>query len=318
MPRLNIILLASLLLTACGKDNDYVYKQSSIDPISVAETHAVVGNGGQVDIVWVIDNSGSMADIQADVVANANLFMREFSQYGALDWRLILLSTSEQEGPYLGLPLSYGVNTPDFLTVFQTAVARLGTDGDATEKEFTPVLDKFHEYPLALRANAHLVLIFVTDEEEQSEISAQDFLAQVVAMKHGRQELVHAYGAYKAKDFGCDNALVYAGSPFEQLITATGGSAYSTCSPNFGGQLADLGRGIVSAVASSVILLKQRPQPTSIRVTYKGDVLPGGPLSEGGKWMYDPTVNGVRFHDLLFVDFDVKDIHIEYLVDQGE
>lgn len=319
-----LALSTCLVLAACGKNNDYVYKQSSVDAINISESHAVVADGGRVDILWVIDNSLSMSDIHSAVISNAAAFMQEFTKYGALDWRMGLLSSDISDAPYLGFKTLFDHRTPDAVRVFQDAVSQLGVAGSGTEQFFAPASQALVANPLFLRSDAWLILIFVTDEKEQSGVTAQNFMAGMAAMKGGRANMVRVYGAFNAQDFGCPTSystsdqVVYAGSPFEAVIRPSGGSAYSTCAPDFGPQLASLGRNIVGAVSSPIVLLKQRPQASSITVYYRGDILPGGPVNEGGKWFYDPQVNGIRFHDLEFVDFNVKKIRVDYQVDQGE
>ncbi|MBY0517815.1 MAG: hypothetical protein K2P81_12970 [Bacteriovoracaceae bacterium] len=313
--------LLLLVLLSCGKNTSYVYNNKQISSAVTRESHTVVGDGGQVDILWVIDNSGSMSDIQQDVIANADKFMQEFLKNNSLDWKMGLLSTSEDEQPYLGFATLFDRKDKDPVATFGAAVSRLGTSGSGTEKDFKPVMDKLNQYKSFLRPSAYLILVFVTDEFEQSDITAQNFMADMVAKKSGRAQMIRAYGAFHAKDFGCSGTydqLVYAGSVFEEVINATNGKAYSTCTPDFGIQLASLGNDIVAAISSPVILLSKRPLVSTLKVLYKGAELPAGPQSAGGLWIYDPDANGVRFHNMDFVDFNVKAVEIEFQVDQGQ
>jgi hypothetical protein len=161
-------------------------------------------------------------------------------------------------------------------------------------------------------------MIYVTDEEEQSNISATAFLNDLVARKGGRLGMIRAYGAIEAKDLGCGYSNMYAGSPYETVIKGTGGNAFGTCTPQFGAELAKLGNEIVSIVSSPVVLLNKRPLPSSLKVIYKGAELPVGPRSMGGKWFYDPNANGVRFHDYGFLDVGEQYITIDFEIDEGQ
>lgn len=312
-----------LILAACGKDTKYVHQNSGFQEIFKTESHAVVGDGGQVDILWVIDNSGSMSDIQNNVKANADKFMQEFLKNKALNWRMGLLSTDESQRPYLGFDSIFDQSDVDPVATFRQAVARLGINGSGSEKSFKPVQDKLNSYANFLRPSAHLIVIFVTDEKEQSRISAQDFLKYLLGKKNNRVSLVHAYGAFQATDFSCPDTagyeqVTYAGSPFEEVIVATNGKAYSTCTPNFGSDMASLGNDIVNAISSPIIMLEKRPMPTTIKVVYKGVELAPGPKDKGGLWVYDSEANGVRFHNMEFVDFNERSLNITYEVDQGQ
>lgn len=318
---MKILILPLLALLSCSKDSSYVYHSQQVSEFTFSETHSVIGESGAVDIVWVIDNSGSMRVIQNEVITNTEKFLREFRLNRSLDWKMGLLSTSERQAPFIGFTDHLGRSTPDPISMFQTAVRRLGTSGDATEKSFKPVMDKLREFPNFLRPSAHLVTIFVTDEYEQSRISAREFLDDMYRRKNGRKQLVKAYAALHASDFGCRTSygdqVVYKGSPFEAVITETGGKVYSTCTNDFGVELANLGNEIVAAISSPVILLSRRPIASTITVTYKGDLLVGGPKEEGGFWVYDPEANGVRFHDMDFVDFNERFVKIDFDIDRG-
>jgi hypothetical protein len=310
-------LLLLSLVVACGKKSDYVYKVEEIRSQLVSERHQL-SEEGKVDIIWVIDNSGSMAGIQQSVIQNANLFIQEFTRIQGLDWRMALLSTALHEAPYLGMPTVFDYKHRDPVSEFTSAVSRLGISGDATERSFDPILRQLNAHPNFLRPNAHIVMIYVTDEEEQSSITANGFLTNIVALKAGRLGMVRAYGAIEARDLGCSGYNVYGGSPYEAVISATKGSVIGTCSPQFGAELAKLGNEIVSIVSSPVVLLSQRPLARTIKVTYKGTELPPGPRSNGGFWRYDPDANGVRFHDYGFLDVGEQHISIDFEIDQGQ
>lgn len=314
------LLLSLLALTACGKKNDYVYPKTSFSTSAYSETHAIIAEGSKVDILWVIDNSGSMDPIQQNVIDNSYKFMEEFLKKN-LDWKMGLISTDIYESPYLGFVTPFTNKTPDSLNVFKNAVSRLGTSGSGTEKEFEPIISHLSKYPTFLRPKTHLIVIMVTDEEEQSSISAADFLKTMIAMK-GNPQLFKVYAALQAADFGCpqystSSTLNYAGSPFEAAVKGTNGKVYSTCTPDFGTKLADLSRDIISTVSSPTILLKARPIPSTITIYYKDTYLQGGDLEDKGLWTYDPENNAIRFHNLDFVDFDFKNIEITFDVDRG-
>ena len=310
-------LLMLLLLVSCDGEKSYLYKVDPFQAQLVSQRYQL-SEEGKVDIIWVIDNSGSMAGIQQSVIQNANQFIQEFTQIPGLDWRMALLSTAVYEAPYLGMPTVFDYTHPDPVSEFSQAVNRLGINGDATERSFDPIIKQLNAHQSFLRPNAYLVMIYVTDEEEQSNISATSFLNDLVARKGGRLGMIRAYGAIEAKDLGCGYSNEYAGSPYETVIKGTGGSAFGTCTPQFGAELAKLGNEIVSIVSSPVVLLNKRPLPSSLKVIYKDVELPAGPRGMGGKWFYDPDANGVRFHDYGFLDVGEQYITIDFEIDEGQ
>lgn len=312
--------LLLLLLMACGKDGGYVYNTKPFVSKLSTETYQLVGDGGQVDIIWVIDNSGSMSPIQRQVIDNANLFMQDFIKNKSLEWRMGLLSTDISEEPYLGFASYFNHTSTDPVGTFGTAVRQLGTSGSGYEQSFDPVVKNLDKFSAFLRPNAMLIVIFVTDEEEQSNISAQDFLGNLLKRKGGDINRLRVYGAFNARDFGCSSGTMmgYTGSPFEEAINATKGKAYKTCNPTFGSDLAKLGQEIVSISSRASIMLKNRPLTETLKVIYNSEELEAGPRSEGGRWFYDGESNSIRFHDLEFVDFNIKNVQVSYEIDEGQ
>ncbi len=312
-----LFLLLILNLVGCGKDNNYVHVVKNQFAVNHSETYALAEDTGKVDILWVIDNSGSMSGIQQEVILNMDKFIKEFTKNNRqLDWRMGLISTSQAEAPYIGFNTPFDYTDPDPVANFSAAVARLGTGGDAWEKSLDPVMDKLDAYPNFLRSNAFLIIVMVSDEEEQSSVKPADFLSYVIKKKMGNPKLFKAFGAFNASDLGCSSGTVfnYGGTNFETIINQTSGKVYTTCTPDFGLKLADLGKEIVSTVSSPVILLKEVPVPSTIKVSYKGVEMPGGPAEAGGFWYYDPEINGIRFHTLDFVDFNSKFAQISFVI----
>lgn len=317
------VILSSFLLFilgSCGKNNDYVHVVRNAEPLFKSETHPVLGDVGKVDILWVIDNSMSMAPIHNGVIANTDKFMQEFIQYQDLDWKMGIVSTTKSARPYLGFSSPFTNNDPYPVNTLQSAVRKLGTNGSGTEITFDTVIKQLNDHPDFLRTQAHFILIMVSDEKEQSSnYMGPIFVQEMITRKSGNSKLFKAFGAFNASDFGCTRGTTfkYANTGFEAVIQATHGKAYSTCSPDFGLKLAELGKEIISTVASKVMLLKDRPLAKTIKIEYRGAELPGGVEEVGGLWIYDPEINGIRFHHLDFVDFNVKNVSVTYEIDQG-
>ncbi len=134
----------------------------------------------------------------------------------------------------------------------------------------------------------------------------------MVALKGDPKKIV-IYGVFAATDFSCQTqeGLKYAGSPFETLINQTKGKVYKLCG-DFGTNLADLSRDLVTRVENPYIALPDRPQTSTLRVIYKGKDLPGGPVDFGGYWIYDFDLNRIVFHNLAFAPGDDEEVTVTY------
>ena len=130
----------------------------------------------QVDVLWVIDNSGSMADEQAALIGAFPSFIRYFADSG-LDWHIGVVTTDADapgEGGKLQGAAGLRYLEPDAPDPIQTfaAMARVGTDGSSDEQGrrvawlalTTPLVDGYnHGF---YREDASLHVIVISDEPD--------------------------------------------------------------------------------------------------------------------------------------------------------
>ena len=335
-------LLLLALTFGCGeKRTNYLYhdilpfeeKDDRIYPISYLNTDK------RIDVLMVIDNSQSMQSIHNNVITNAELFFEQFVDRKYIDWKLGIVSTSIMNAPFLGFdrPFSSSLIDPydpatltQAIHTFSAAVRSLGINGSTSEYVFhnaKRALDKYgaNSTNPFLRRDAHLVVIMISDEPEQSEdefgalYRAADFYDHLTQYVESNK-ILRFYGALAFADLqNCRMGLKkYAGSPFEEIINLSEGMVISACSPDFGLELAKVGRDIVSIVGSPSLLLKRRPKVETLEIYYKGGLLPPGVKEGGGFWFYEEEVNTINFYDINFVE-DIRNDHfrIEFDIDDG-
>ncbi|HUU45787.1 MAG TPA: HYR domain-containing protein [Acidobacteriota bacterium] len=168
--------------------------------------------GGYVDIVWVVDGSGSMGDDQVSIANNAGLF---FQGLAGVDFRLGVLAYTEQANPVStgGIFKPGGPGTGEFTsdeTTFATMVTAVGTSGSVTESGLTALNNALDWYPF--RAGCRRVLVLVTDED------ADDF-----------------------GDFGLlVPPLLASGATIHTVISFADSTGYSTLAPSTGGAQLDI------------------------------------------------------------------------------
>lgn len=315
-------LLLIIGLSACGdKKTDFVYKDNPTYGVSknykLLET-SVALKSPKVDILWVIDNSGSMDPYQQAVIKNTNSFMNNFTK-GSIDWKMGLISTSDYEDPYVGFTALdiLDKSTANPVGVFQKAVGRLGTWGDVVEKFFDPTLKALKNYSF-LRSDAFLAMIVISDEPEQSNISASTFYSELSKLKDPSKMLLYGiFATYDIPGIQCSGGFAYNTSEYNKIMQTMNGTLFDLCGPDFGTTLSSLGQNLAQkiAVLSSRIVLEDRPLFGTISLTYKGQVLPPGPSEQGGVWTYDPIYNVIVIHDNSVIDQNVKDILVQYKVD---
>lgn len=315
--------LASLMALSSCKEDEFVFFNTPGKPVppvtSKVPIKQVIGDS-QVDILWVIDNSGSMSTFQREVINNTDLFMQEFVKDKHLSWTMGLISTDVTNRPYIGFAPGDLLNsqTPNPVLAFQRAVGQLGTYGSGYEETFEPIRKNLESYPAFARKDAYLAMISVTDADEQSAMSSQVFL-QYLQSKKGSLSRAIFYGAFGADDLGCRNGegWNYSRGKYEAVIQATQGRYFPICTSTFGKDLAALGTDLVKRVTQPMIRLSKRPKISSIRVSFQGRALPGGLKEDGGFWVYDFDANAIVFHDLDFAPGDTETVDVSYQEDDG-
>lgn len=339
-----ICILSVVLLVSCKQDTKYAYYENlpkievdqRVYPLSLLESDK------NIDVVIIIDNSGSMMSIQQNVIKNSKIFLEQFAKQPYINWKIGLISTDKKDNPYLGFDTSFDwtlIDSRDPMSFdrtvkqFQDAVSLFGTSGDGSEYIFyniKRVLDLYDgrtpSRPPFLRANSHLVVIMITDETEQSkddfgiDYDAPNFV-KTMGKYIGSNKILRFYGALNRTDLkDCTNPgdfEPYAGSQYEKVINLTNGFNISACISDFGTELAKIGKDIASLVGLPSLLLKQRPKVETIKVYYQDKLLPPGPKELGGVWFYEESTNTINFYTMDFVkdikndyfkiDFDVND-----------
>lgn len=340
-----VYFLSLILLSSCFQKTDFgsgdgFLHHNNPPPLGQRDDRvplATLNLEGEIDILWVIDNSGSMQTIQNNVIANSKIFMEQFVRQKYIKWKMGLISTDRNDVPRLGFDSKFDSSLIDHsdptsfdsvVNTFQNAVNGLGTNGSASEYTFFNILRHINDYNTRvpfIRNNAHLAVIMVTDEKEQSyqlgsQYQALSFLNSLKAyVNPGRK--TRFYGAFDYKDLAaCTSSWgdEYAGSAFEEIIDETGGFHISACVKDFGSKLVEVGKDIASLAGRPSLLLADRPKVETLKIYYKGKELRAGKPSEGGYWFYEKKYNTVNFYSLEFVDdLENASFKVFYDIDDG-
>ena len=125
-------------------------------------TQPTESNG--VDIIWVIDPSGSMNNEKPYIIAGIEAMMNALP---STNWRLMIISSDyRQSAQTMDFPLMQGDSVADAITMYNSTV--LG----ALEAGFDSLYEYIEFNEMAqnwMREDAALLTVFVSDEEEQSQ-----------------------------------------------------------------------------------------------------------------------------------------------------
>jgi hypothetical protein len=186
---LNVVLLCVFsiaTLSACGKDNPTY----GLLPSGQSFTQSKTIFNNQLDILWVVDNSGSMNPYQTNLVNNFSSFITNFQNKG-YDFHIAVTTTDSylsgtvfQNNPSLA-KFRDGTNatshtgifdilstTPNLNNVFVTNATQ-GSSGDGDERAFSSMREALNSSLNTgfLRPQSFLAVIILSDEDDFSSAS---------------------------------------------------------------------------------------------------------------------------------------------------
>ena len=328
-------LFTLVVLLSC--ESSLVYRVEVPPPSFFTEFHQVSEvKRGKMKIVWVIDNSGSMGKHQQKVKVNTTRFIEGLSHEAMeVDWQMVMLSTSVGDYPFLGFPTPFTSASDNVVETFSDAVSKLGTRGDTTERSFLPVLTFLESNSAFLSNDSFLVLFFLTDEKEQSNVAtgglsiptARNFMDRIIQLKGGAEDQILIYGAFAFKDLqGCQQGMgqvstqgVYKESRFRTIIEySSKNKFFSACTERFGDEFARVASDMAQKAFKPQMVTEYRFIPETLQIDMGGVAIEGGKRKEAPYWLYDESTNIIRFFNLRYLPEDVGEyVNVHYQIDDG-
>lgn len=248
------------------------------------------GKQGDVDILWVIDDSGSMADEQDSLGRNFTSFINQFLAKD-IDFKMAITTTdgtSSRNGKMVGdssklTRASAKGNKTAFINNF-TKWVKVGTSGSGVEQGLKTSASFMDRYASSfLRKDAFLVIVYLSDEEDQSDKKVSEYVAKLQALKTNKG-MVKAYSIVATKN-GTKASWETAGLRYSEVSTATAGTT-SDIKKDFANVLLDMGGTIVNLMDS--FALNESPYENKI------EVLVGGVKVESG-YTFNASSRSVKF-----------------------
>ncbi|MCK6549070.1 choice-of-anchor D domain-containing protein [Myxococcota bacterium] len=283
--------------------------------------------GPKVDILWVIDSSGSMANEQALLVQNMSQFVGYADSVNA-DYQMAVTDT-DGHSPSAGLfefcypyprIIRSGWGTPAEREDAFRCMFTVGTDGPgneaglaaayyalqrATSPNQDPVANKNAGF---VRDDANLVIVVVSDEDDGSDES-QELLRDYFLSIHGasRPDRVtfHAIAGPVAEECQTGPTQAFPGFNYYWMTQQLGGNFLNICNEDWQPLLQSLGIDTFQPLAEWT--LSQAADPGSLTVRVDGVEIPRGT----GGFTYNPSANSIRF-DTAAVPSPGAEITVDY------
>ena len=259
----------------------YLYDTGLVysDDIWVESFVQPYGNDG-VDIIWVIDFSGSMHGDYDRLMAGIEAMINALPK---TNWRLNIISTdsnysvSEEQ-----FPLVPGDTIDDAKALYNSI------SGGTREDGFESVHDYIEENSYAstwLRDDASLLVVFVSDEDDQSlhdMLSLDDFIDWYTDQRE--TVFLSSIVNLDPADSSCNSSTLNTGDRYIDATNHFSGIIIDICSDDWSTGVSDATKQVEPYDEWT---LTYTPIEDSIRIFYDGVVNSG--------WTYDSTTNVVDF-----------------------
>ncbi len=264
-----------------------------------------------VDVLWVVDDSGSMSDEQNALASNFREFIRFATQQINVNFQIAVTTTladGDMSGVYTACdpPPYLQANTPGLYEHFECNV-RVSRNrnpdrnsSDSREAGLEAARNFFRHDRLAedglnagfLREEAKLYIIAVSDEEDQSRGPVGLYEDAFRSIKGWRNRDLINFSAIVGQ--GGNNCEADRGSRYMELANRLNGLTQDICSNDWRGMMRALG--LDTFAFRSSFGLTRRPMVETIEVRVDGNPVARG--QEGGNtgWFYDREANAVVFN----------------------
>lgn len=286
---------------------------------------------GKIDVLWVIDNSGSMKTSQEAVAQNFARFIEKFNQKG-FDYRMAV-TTSDAYMDLFGAPATQsrfrdgtdqtghtGVfvidpNTPNLEQVFLKNIIQ-GINGSGDERAFQSMRQTLNNpmnagFP---RPDAFLSVIIISDEDDFSHDGAE---SRAGSYSYSGMHTVDSYISYldgvtnatpetRSRAYNV-NSIAILDDQCKTILERNNaglkiGRRYIELSDktsgikgslcsDFGTTLSDISNRIIELTTQ--FYLNREPNPDTIVVTVDGQSAPRDPVNG---FVYHPDTNSITFH----------------------
>jgi len=222
-------------------------------------TPASTSSEASLDIIWVVDNSGSMSEEAANVRANLVAFIQAIQQH--TDLHLLLISRKGSIGKDVEIPAAY--LNQNIAQVNQFIDSK---DGPA---KMLSVLQSFTAAnPSFFRANSSKSIVFVTDDNSSK--SAVDTIAGIEMLGGGFKKELTTISAFIGLGKATSPCQAVTGDVYKALAADTGGKTYNICEVDWSNHFANLADSTISKLVRTFQLKdKDAATITSVEVDRK-------------------------------------------------
>ncbi len=244
---------------------------------------------GKVDILWVIDDSGSMGDEQKALAYNFDVFIHEFLEKN-IDFKMAITTTDGSSSKNGRSVCDFRIldataansNESQFVKDFASCI-KVGTRGSGREQGLKTSKSFVNRYVENwMRDDAYLVVVYVSDEEDQSENTVQSYVDSFKELKKS-SGLIKLYSIVTSKKTSTQWETI--GYRYLEASEKTGGLT-AHIKNDFYQVLREMGGKIVNLIDS--FALSNKPFDDKVEVKVNGSAISSG-------YTYDNQSRSIKF-----------------------
>lgn len=230
----------------------------------------------RLDLLFVVDNSVSMLDAQERVADGVGDLLAWVIGVG-LDTHVGAITTDMDDPLARGKLIQVAGTSfadgslPISVEEWASEAIVVGIDGSPEERPFDAILTALAPTtnPGFRRSDAHLAVVVLTDEDDQSEATPQQFVEGLRSLSGPRGASFHGL---VSDEEGCDEVV---SENILAVISASDGLLGSICSSDYGGFLSPVGQVAAQRALNARFLLDSPAQLGSItvKVHYPGGIV---------------------------------------------
>ncbi|MEM7646168.1 MAG: hypothetical protein AAF203_04600 [Pseudomonadota bacterium] len=303
LKRLVAVALGALLMAGCQAEPGAKKIPKPDELQKVDKKLNDVSFNPAVDILFIIDDSGSMDTYQRKLAENSKLFIDQFFKSKFINFHIGVTTAS------VDIPDSVAGDGKLHLVDGYTYVDRTTADKEIVLAKMLNVgisglwqEEFFSIHQLALspgmlqgfnqgfyRDAAQLAIFVLTDTEDQSQFSAQSSYDFLLDLKDQDDTKLHYVAAIIDDGASCTGEAERP-RKIKQMIELhdTRGYQMDLCKNDYGSDMAQVAANLVRAV--STIYLEELPDVRTLKVTY-GDIVIPNDRDKG--WVYDADLNAI-------------------------
>ncbi len=272
-----------------------------------------------VDVLWVIDNSGSMSEEQRALRENFTSFMQYFTDSG-LDYHVGVVSTDMDnrkesgklidDSSHSGRYIDSSMSGDEAIASFRDR-ADLGTNGSSDERgkdaAFAALTTEADRTNVGFyRPDASLSVVVISDELDYSRISVTEFVNWMLDLKP-KEGMASFSSIVGLTNNDCMEAEK--GTGYLETTAQVGGIKASICDSDWSGVLTELGLQAAGLKREFYLSLRPVEETIAVSVTTDGDE---ESFDQGDDWTYDPARNSITF--VAYVPDPLSVVNIDYEV----